>query len=570
MDQLVFSLIYSSLTEEAMCEVLGSTSSRDAWLALEEFFSNKSKTRELQLKDDLQMIRKGSRTVGEYAREFKNLFEQLNAMGHPVKDTDKVLWFLRGLGASFSSFSTTILSQTHIPTFKDVVHKAQSHALFVKSLDDQSGSVAAFTAQRGGRSFGHGGRFGSGSQQNRGGGRFDRGRHGGRILFTDQRGSSSAAQSSDPHPQRSSSQHSCQICGKTGHLAIVCWERFNPSFHTANIAETFSSCTFQDSQDLDWYTDSGASSYMTNDVGNLDATTPYGGYNKVVVGNGASLPITHTGSLSHSTSLGSISLLDVLVVPSLTKKLIFISKLTTDNNCSITFIGSCFTIQDLLTGVVLGTGRCKDGFYVLDRGQKAFLTSLQNKNLRASLKVWHARLGHSSFRIVEILNKTGGISINSSVSSSPSSICNSCQLGKSHRLPFAPNEKCSSLPLQLIHCDLWGPFCLHLRSGIMLFLWTIIHALHGFILSSTNLISMILFFVFKNSLKINFLIILRPFNVMVAQNLPAYALNITYQLVVLDNVFLVLIHLHKMEKLSGSIATSPRPVSPSFSMLILH
>jgi hypothetical protein len=47
MDQLVLSLIYSSLTEEAMCEVLGSTSSRDAWLALEESFSDKSKTHEL-------------------------------------------------------------------------------------------------------------------------------------------------------------------------------------------------------------------------------------------------------------------------------------------------------------------------------------------------------------------------------------------------------------------------------------------------------------------------------------------------------------------------------------------
>jgi hypothetical protein len=204
---------------------------------------------------------------------------------------------------------------------------------------------------------------------------------------------------------------------------------------------------------------------MTNDVGNLDATTPYSGSDKVVVGNGASLPITHTGSLSHSTSLGFISLLDVLVVPSLTKNLISISKLTADNNCSITFIGSGFTIQDLLTGAVLGTGQCKDGLYVLDRGQKAFLASLQDNNLRASLNVWHARLGHSSSRIVEILNKTGSISINSHVSSSLSRICNSCQLGKSHQLPFALNEKRSSFPLQLIHCDLWGPSPILSTSG---------------------------------------------------------------------------------------------------------
>jgi hypothetical protein len=197
-DQLVLSLIYSSLTEEAMCEVLGSTSSRDAWLALEESFSNKSKTRELQLKDDLQMIRKGSWTIGEYAREFKNLCDQLNAMSCPIED-DKVLWFLHGVGASFYSFSMTMLSQTPIPTFKDVVHKAQSHVLFMKSLDDQSGYVTAFTAQHDARSFGRG------SWQNRNGVRFGRGGCGGRTLFTDQCGSSSASRSSDPYSQRSSS-----------------------------------------------------------------------------------------------------------------------------------------------------------------------------------------------------------------------------------------------------------------------------------------------------------------------------------------------------------------------------
>jgi hypothetical protein len=110
MDQLVLSLIYSSLTEEAMCEVLGLTSSREAWLALEESFSDKSKTCEIQLKDDLQMMKKGSRTVGEYGRDFKNICDQLTTMGRLVDDTDKVHWFLRRLGAAFASFSTTMLS----------------------------------------------------------------------------------------------------------------------------------------------------------------------------------------------------------------------------------------------------------------------------------------------------------------------------------------------------------------------------------------------------------------------------------------------------------------------------
>jgi hypothetical protein len=106
--------------------------------------------------------------------------------------------------------------------------------------------------------------------------------------------------------------------------------------------------------------------------------------------------------------------------------------------------------------------------------------------------------------------------------------------------------------------------CLLWAFVIMLFSGTIIHNLHGFILLSTNLTSLTFFFAFKNLLRVNFFKILRLFNVMVAQNLLACDLNITYLLVVLSSVFLVLTHQRKMEKLSISIATSPRP-HPNFS-----
>ncbi|KAF3970009.1 hypothetical protein CMV_006245 [Castanea mollissima] len=134
-DQMILSLICSYLTEEAMSEIVGLTSSCETWQALEASFSHKSKTRELQLKDELQLIKKGTRSVAEYSRAFKTVCDQLSAMGCPVDDTDKVHWFLRGLGAGFSSFSTTIMSHSPIPSFKDVVPKAQSHDLFVKSFE---------------------------------------------------------------------------------------------------------------------------------------------------------------------------------------------------------------------------------------------------------------------------------------------------------------------------------------------------------------------------------------------------------------------------------------------------
>ena len=106
MDQLVLSLLLSTLTEESMSVVVGLSTSRDVWFRLETTFSHKSKSRELRLRDELQTMKKHDKSLSDFSREFRALCDQLAAMGRPIDDLDKVHWFLRGLGSSFSTFST--------------------------------------------------------------------------------------------------------------------------------------------------------------------------------------------------------------------------------------------------------------------------------------------------------------------------------------------------------------------------------------------------------------------------------------------------------------------------------
>lgn len=80
--------------------------------------------------------------------------------------------------------------------------------------------------------------------------------------------------------------------------------------------------------------DTGASAHMTPHLGNLDTSEPYSGKDRVLVGNGASLPITHTSIVSPSQYF---QLLDVLVVPHLTKNHLSISKLTTNFTFTVIF-----------------------------------------------------------------------------------------------------------------------------------------------------------------------------------------------------------------------------------------
>ena len=63
-----------------------------------------------------------------------------------------------------------------------------------------------------------------------------------------------------------------------------------------------------------------------------------------------------------------------------------------------------FTIQDRQTKRVLAKGRCEQGLYVLKDEPQA-LVALKGTSNRASYKLWHNRLGHVSFDVIQTLNK---------------------------------------------------------------------------------------------------------------------------------------------------------------------
>ena len=191
----------SSLTKEAIVEVVGLSTSRKVWLVLENTFSHRLKAKEIWLKDDLQLMRRETRSVPEYARAFKALCDQLHSIGKPVNDIDKVHWFLRGLGSDFTTFSTAQMAQMSLPSFPDLVPKAKSFELFQKSLDNHGPPIAAFTATNHGQP---------------------------RSAFRNQSRHQSSRHSSSHHGNGHSNSEQghrpprCQICYQEGHYADKC------------------------------------------------------------------------------------------------------------------------------------------------------------------------------------------------------------------------------------------------------------------------------------------------------------------------------------------------------------
>ncbi|KAK9063189.1 hypothetical protein SSX86_017059 [Deinandra increscens subsp. villosa] len=163
-DQKTVLILLTSLSDEAAAEVLNLTSARQIWVALEAAYSNSSVERIQNLKDQLRNLTRGTQTVTEFGRRFKEICDRLAAVGQSVDESDKSRWFLQGLGPDFGMFSIAQRAIQPLPPFRDLLTRAESHEIYSQSLQPVVPPVA-FTVQRG---KGNNGNRGRGFTSNRG------------------------------------------------------------------------------------------------------------------------------------------------------------------------------------------------------------------------------------------------------------------------------------------------------------------------------------------------------------------------------------------------------------------
>ncbi|XP_011046683.1 PREDICTED: uncharacterized protein LOC105141219 [Populus euphratica] len=257
-DQRLLCLLRSFLTEEALADIVGLSTAHDVWLALETTFNHEYKTREIHLKDELQSMKRATRSVMDIARVFKGFCDELHTTGRLVDNTDKVHWFLCGFGAKFSSLSSAQMALAPLPSFVDLVSRAKSFELFQKScvtycccclhyhrsqlaakesttLEDQSWTATSHlwivlpsSALNQGRNYGQARR-----------------------------------------PPR------CHIYCADAHFTDQCPQHYSHA-STAHIAEAFNdSCSLHNSERVDWSLNMGALAHVFNDPSILDHAKSY-------------------------------------------------------------------------------------------------------------------------------------------------------------------------------------------------------------------------------------------------------------------------------------------------------
>lgn len=72
-------------------------------------------------------------------------------------------------------------------------------------------------------------------------------------------------------------------------------------------------------------------------------------------------------------------------------------------------------------------------------------------------ELWHRRLGHPSHQRLLEMSRSIPLSSSQSFLFNKEHLCSTCQLSKSHRLPFPNSDSRCKESFHLVHSDVWGP-----------------------------------------------------------------------------------------------------------------
>ncbi|KAM1804715.1 hypothetical protein ACFX12_030548 [Malus domestica] len=119
-DKALMTLITATLSSAALSCVIECQSSSDMWTHLKERFAHMTRTSIVQMKIDLQNIKKGSESVDAYLQRIKECRDQLAIAGVVISDEDIVIVALRRLPTEYNTIKSVIWGRESLVLLKEL------------------------------------------------------------------------------------------------------------------------------------------------------------------------------------------------------------------------------------------------------------------------------------------------------------------------------------------------------------------------------------------------------------------------------------------------------------------
>ncbi|KAH6767379.1 hypothetical protein C2S52_018362 [Perilla frutescens var. hirtella] len=113
-DKLITSWLLASMTNSVLISIVGLTSLKEIWTTLKANYASQSRARLMQLKYQLQMLKKGNMSMSEYLNKVKMCCDILGVTGERISDENHVLHILAGLWAEYNPIMIYITSRVEL------------------------------------------------------------------------------------------------------------------------------------------------------------------------------------------------------------------------------------------------------------------------------------------------------------------------------------------------------------------------------------------------------------------------------------------------------------------------
>jgi hypothetical protein len=112
---------------------------------LEQRFTNTARANVLNLKLELQSIKKGNDSINAYMQRVKTARDKLSAVGVQIDDEEMLHMILKGLPKEYSSFNSAIRTRDDFLTFEKL-YVLQTEELSINESSDMNTTLALFVS----------------------------------------------------------------------------------------------------------------------------------------------------------------------------------------------------------------------------------------------------------------------------------------------------------------------------------------------------------------------------------------------------------------------------------------
>ncbi|XP_042983160.1 uncharacterized protein LOC122312581 [Carya illinoinensis] len=134
-DKLILSAILASTSPTIMPLITTAKTSYEAWKKLSTMYTSKSRTRAMQLKEELTLIQHGTRPILEYLHAVKGLADEIALIDHPISDDDLTLYVLNGVGPEFCEIVAPIRARDKSLAFEELHDLLVEHESYLRRME---------------------------------------------------------------------------------------------------------------------------------------------------------------------------------------------------------------------------------------------------------------------------------------------------------------------------------------------------------------------------------------------------------------------------------------------------